>query len=505
MKNRKGTLCKMCKGWVHDGCMYNYSNGARIHFVCNKCTLAQLPFSSDDIDLPNFNTNGPLPYIDDYDCFMKTGLHFIHVNARSLLPKLAEIRILANKIRAAVITSSESWLDDTVTDDEVKIDGYNIKRLDRNRKGGGVCAYIRNDLAYSPRPDLNNNKLEILWFEVLLPKTKPILVGTSYRPPTQDQFLEDFSRVLSGVENNCETIILGDFNICFQQQNNGLCKRYKQILGLNSYTQLINTPTRITQFSATLIDHILCNHSENISQSGVITTGLSDHFIIYCTRKITRDRIGLHRTIKMRSTRNYSKETLVNRLHNCDWTEITSCTDVNDAWEKFKTMFTTILDNIAPVKEVRIKRRTEPWMNTEILDNMKFRDQLLKRFKANRQDIAALNEFQRVRNRVQRLIKGAKAKHYCSKIEEYKHNPRKLWQQLKQMGYSHKPVNRSNIVLTIDNEVCHETSKVANCFNSYYTSVASTLVSKLPAASNTFNTDSDKFQTYYTVKAYSAL
>nr|XP_053634209.1 uncharacterized protein LOC128689774 [Cherax quadricarinatus] len=350
MKNRKGTLCKMCKGWVHDGCMYNYSNGARIHFVCNKCTLAQLPFSSDDIDLPNFNTNDPLPYIDDHDCFMKTGLHFIHVNARSLLPKLAEIRILANKIRAAVITISESWLDDTVTDDEVKLEGYNIKRLDRNRKGGGVCAYIRNDLAYNPRPDLNNNKLEILWFEVLLPKTKPILVGTSYRPPTQDQFLEDFSRVLSGVESNCETIILGDFNICFQQQNNGLCKRYKQILGLNSYTQLINKPTRITQFSATLIDHILCNRAENISQSGIITTGLSDHFIIYCTRKITRDRIGLHRTIKMRSTRNYSKETLVNRLHNCDWTEITSCTDVNDAWEKFKTMFTTILNNIAPVK-----------------------------------------------------------------------------------------------------------------------------------------------------------
>ena len=60
------------------------------------------------------------------------------------------------------------------------------------------------------------------------------------------------------------------------------------------------------------------------------------------------------------------------------------------------------------------------------------------------------------------------------------------------------------MVLDINGETCFDCNKVANYFNEFYTTVASTLVSKLPTASNQFGTDSEKFKSYYEAKNVSA-
>ena len=75
----------------------------------------------------------------------------------------------------------KTWLDDTFTNESISIDSYNIARRDRTSHGGGVLMYIRSDLAYNIRGDLNNDNMEDIWIELLLPKTKPIYVGTCYR------------------------------------------------------------------------------------------------------------------------------------------------------------------------------------------------------------------------------------------------------------------------------------------------------------------------------------
>lgn len=92
--------------------------------------------------------------VSDYKVFSKRGLHFIHINARSLLPKLHEIDCIARRSRAACICVSETWLDYSVPDSEVNISNYCIQRRDRNRQGGGVCTYIRKDLSYNTRNEL---------------------------------------------------------------------------------------------------------------------------------------------------------------------------------------------------------------------------------------------------------------------------------------------------------------------------------------------------------------
>ena len=98
------------------------------------------------------------------------------------------------------------------------------------------------------------------------------------------------------------------------KNNTPLTKPYKEIFSLYGLKQLIESPTRITVTTSTLIDHILTNSHEKVSQSGVIDVSLSDHQIIFCTRKIYKQKYHKHNKIKIRSLKNYSQQTLLEKL-----------------------------------------------------------------------------------------------------------------------------------------------------------------------------------------------
>lgn len=70
----------------------------------------------------------------EFDCFKGKGLYFIHLNCRSLIPKVDEFCLIATNSRAAVISITESCLDDSVQDSEIHIPGYNVVRRDRGEE-----------------------------------------------------------------------------------------------------------------------------------------------------------------------------------------------------------------------------------------------------------------------------------------------------------------------------------------------------------------------------------
>ena len=81
--------------------------------------------------------------IDRLSCnvFDKKGLHFLHINVYSLLPKIEEIRFIAKKSKATVIGITETKLDGTIFDAELYLEVCSIVRCDRDRKGGGIACY----------------------------------------------------------------------------------------------------------------------------------------------------------------------------------------------------------------------------------------------------------------------------------------------------------------------------------------------------------------------------
>ena len=75
--------------------------------------------------------------------FKRFGMHFTRLNFNSLLPKIMEIRHVAE-----LIGISEIKLDGSGLRKEIVIVGYDLVRIDRSRKGGGGASFIKHSFAY---------------------------------------------------------------------------------------------------------------------------------------------------------------------------------------------------------------------------------------------------------------------------------------------------------------------------------------------------------------------
>ena len=173
------------------------SNGSDIQFSCDACSWASLPFNDvdgkEDVEpgaapaLAPQSGNVSSPFLPDI--LLRKGFHFLHANTCSLLPKLPEVRFLVSRTRASIFAATETWLNSLIGDGKVDVPDFKIIRRDRDRTGGGVALFVRKDVTFNPRPDLSVDLLEALWIEILLPRTKGILVGVFYRPPSDAEFL----------------------------------------------------------------------------------------------------------------------------------------------------------------------------------------------------------------------------------------------------------------------------------------------------------------------------
>ena len=79
--------------------------------------------------------------------------------------------------------------------------------------GGKIAFYIRSELSYNVKSYFLKG-IDNIFFDLLLPQTKPIVVSTIGRLPNQTNYKEIFNKNLSNIDtNNVETYVLGDINI----------------------------------------------------------------------------------------------------------------------------------------------------------------------------------------------------------------------------------------------------------------------------------------------------
>ena len=110
----------------------------------------------------------------------------------SISGKFEQLKLLVpGNIDVLVIT--ETKLDDTFPTAQFSIDGFSIPyRQDRNKNGGGILIYVREDI---PNKILTKHNfpsgIEGIFVEINLRKMKWLLLGT-YHPPSQsDQYYYD--------------------------------------------------------------------------------------------------------------------------------------------------------------------------------------------------------------------------------------------------------------------------------------------------------------------------
>ena len=186
-----------------------------------------------------------------------------------------------------------------------------------------------------------------------------------------------------------------------------LFKKYKEFISYFGLKQIIQSPTRITCSKSSLLDHILTNANEKISQSGVLDIGISDHQLIFCTRKLAKTKTGKTKYIYSRTMKKYTEELFKENLTNINFPNYKNFSDANSAYSDFLGKLTGVINDIAPMKQSKVKNNSQEWYDGEIAETIAIRDKLFKKFKKSKLHIDK-DLFKEARNNVQNLIKKKK-------------------------------------------------------------------------------------------------
>ena len=158
-------------------------------------------------------------------------------------------------------------------------------------------------------------------------------------------------------------------------------KGYYEFCTFLSLHQLIKVPAHIACNSAAIIDHILASFPERVTQQGIIDVGLSDHQPIFKTRKIYRIKRGTHKHIKFGSLEHYSADLFKETLTSVNFLNYHHFNDPTEAYHDFIQKIMVVIDEVAPIKERKIKHNSQEWFDGEISKAIKNRDKSLKIWK----------------------------------------------------------------------------------------------------------------------------
>ena len=188
-------------------------------------------------------------------------MHFGHLNVNSLLTKIEELRTPVFNTNIFVLGIAETKLDNTASNEELKTDGYNLLRSDRDKNDGEVACYNKNNIAHNQQSSTPEN-IDNIILDILLPKSKPITVGIIYRSPNQIYFIDRFNNALGRLlfQSN-EIYLLGDFNINLFFEGHYVLKKYFKRPKEAELKHRLLRPDIESLFSLwiMIIDHILTN------------------------------------------------------------------------------------------------------------------------------------------------------------------------------------------------------------------------------------------------------
>ena len=323
----------------------------------------------------------------------------------------------------------------------MNIPNYNFVRKDRQSNGGGLIIYYRNNLACIHRVDLEASSVEMIWLEVRNNRQKPFLICYVYKPPMASSDWTDYveQSLEKGSSENKEVLLLGDLNFNILNKTGPVRAWLLKTEALN-FSQLVCSPTRVTDVSETIIDHAYSNEPNNIIKVSVPKYSISDHYPVCITRKISKSfECGpVHKFISYRDTSSFNETDFIRDLEEQPWSVIDIFDTASDALDYFTTTFNSVLDKHVPKKKRRVKKSKQPnWMNHNIMAARRTRDSI--------DQSNNMAEYRLWRNRTSNLIHTAKKEFYSQSINDNYKNPKCLWQNLHDVTHK-SPKQQTNLI-----------------------------------------------------------
>jgi len=135
-------------------------------------------------------------------------------------------------------------------------------------------------------------------------------------------------------------------------------------------SQLISTPTRITEHSTTLIDHIYTSQDHNYTDTNTLDLGLSDHSLIYTIRKNTKNfsNVKSHRkTLTYWKWKDTDTANFLNELSLTTWDHIYLTPHPDAMLTSFNDTLQSILSHYTQPKRRFVKSTNlPPWLDEEV-------------------------------------------------------------------------------------------------------------------------------------------
>ena len=150
------------------------------------------------------------------------------------------------------------------------------------------------------------------------------------------------------VKPHADVLVL-DFNIELLKPHSS----WDSTITLLGLTQLVKSPTRLTQTSATLIDHIYTNNRDVITEVSVPDLSISDHCPISCSKSITlpkcEPKSHSYIYISFRSFKHFNKTAFFNDLHWAPFSEVLNCTEPDKALATSYNVYLTVVNETSKV------------------------------------------------------------------------------------------------------------------------------------------------------------
>ena len=224
------------------------------------------------------------------------GVKLVHLNIRSIVKKIDQLRILVQDSDIDVFTVSETWLKPHLHTNIVELNGFRVFRLDRGiskKIVGGLLTFVNNKYSSQCESLMHLDKsvpdIEAQWVKIYRPHCKNIIICNIYRPPNGNlekaiSYLDDSLKTINLGKTN--VFLLGDLNVNYKVKASPNYKKLHFFSQSNGLTQYTNNTTRNTDKSKSIIDLALSN-SKFIDQAGSLEHYISDHqpiFLVHIKR-----------------------------------------------------------------------------------------------------------------------------------------------------------------------------------------------------------------------------
>ena len=451
-------------------------------------------------------------------------LRILSLNIRSLPKNMQFLRENITHIKFFdLLCFNESNCDtDTLPNgiDDLLIEGFHppiTKAPFRSsNKGGGLAIYVNCSTCNEHDIELldincgvnDNHGFEYMFVKLNIGPSssrnnqKSFIIGNFYRSPSLKPklFLEDFQNILNQLNRhkNKHIVLLGDLNIdLIKHDTDSNSQNLIDITTSHGFLQIISRPTRITDHSAKLIDHIYTNQIHSITSSGIITLDISDHLATYTN--IALDDNVHHFTHNENSAeyRSVNAANLANfreNINNEAWDNVAQETSTQIKYDKFIDMYSTNYNNSFPTKSnssnnTRRKNQRKnpkawilPWLENACNRKNKLYHTYIK-------DPCIKNKikYQNMKKFVNKHTTKAKNKYYHNYFEEYRTNSRKQWQMLNSL--LNRNTKRSKTLILNDHfgNVIRSPMAVAEHFNDYFSNIATNLKNEINATDINFD------------------